>query len=139
VIERFKREAAHASQLNHENIVKLYDWGAENTTYYMALEFVRGIDLMEYIKRKGMLEPEESRFILIQAVKALAHLNKHGIVHRDIKPANFLITQKDGRPLVKLIDLGLSRQATNEEFRITRASFTLGTIDYMSPEQARDS
>src|SRR5262249_36278209 len=80
-----------------------------------------------------------SRQILIQATRALAHAHEQGIIHRDIKPSNLMITQKEGRLLVKLTDLGLAREANDEEFRITRDGSTVGTIDYMPPEQARDS
>ena len=139
MVARFRREAGHAQKLKHENIVTLYEWGQASGIYFLALEYIDGIDLFEYIQRKRQLNAEESRDLVIQAAKALAHLHQTGIVHRDIKPSNFLVTQKDGRPFLKLIDLGLARETNAEEFRLTRASHTLGTVDYMAPEQARDS
>jgi serine/threonine-protein kinase len=139
LVERFKREARNAGKLQHENIVAVYDFDEEKGTWYLAMEFVEGVDLHEYIERKGVLDPEESRQIMIQACRALAHAYRHGIVHRDIKPSNFLLARKKEKLLVKLADMGLSREVSNEEFRVTRAGTTVGTVDYMAPEQARDS
>ncbi len=138
-LERFRREARHAARLSHKNIVTLYEYRYENGRHFLALEYVDGIDLYDYIERKGRLAPEESRRILIQAVKALDHAYKQGITHRDIKPSNFLLTRDHDRMRVKLTDLGLARRADEEDFRITRAGSTVGTIDYLAPEQARDS
>src|SRR5258707_1691123 len=139
MLERFKREAINAARLRHENIVTLYDWGKVKDTYFLALEFVEGIDLGEYINRKGRLDPEEARLIAIQAAHALNHAFQNGLVHRDVKPSNFLVSRPNGGLLVKLTDMGLSRATDDEDFRVTRAGTTVGTVDYMSPEQARDS
>jgi serine/threonine protein kinase len=138
-LERFRREARHAARLSHKNIVTLYEYGQADGRHFLALEYIDGIDLYEYIERKGRLAPEESRRILIQAVKALAHAFQQGITHRDIKPSNFLLTRDHDRMRVKLTDMGLARNAGEEEFRVTRAGSTVGTIDYLAPEQARDS
>jgi serine/threonine protein kinase len=138
-LERFRREARHAAKLSHKNIVTLYEYGQANGVHFLALEFIDGIDLYDYIERKGRLAPEESRRILVQAVKALDHAFGQGITHRDIKPSNFLLTRDRDRMRVKLTDLGLARKADEEEFRVTRAGSTVGTIDYLAPEQARDS
>jgi serine/threonine protein kinase len=137
--DRFRTEARTAARLQHENIVALYECGEAEGTYFLALEYVDGIDLHDYVLAKGKLDPEEARQLIIQAARALDHAHSHGIIHRDIKPANFLVTQRDGRPLVKLIDLGLAREASDDVFRVTRAGSTVGTIDYMAPEQARNS
>jgi serine/threonine-protein kinase len=139
MLERFHREARSAAKLRHENIVRIYEFGEANGTHFLALEFIDGIDLHEYINRKSKLPPEEVRLILIQAAKALSHAHKKGIVHRDIKPSNFLITLKNDRPVVKLTDLGLARETRQDDFRVTRDGTTVGTVDYMAPEQARDS
>jgi serine/threonine protein kinase len=139
MVERFRREAKHAAKLQHENVVTLHEFGEANRTCYLVMEFVNGVDLHEYIHRQGALDPNEALEIILQGCRALDHAYEQGLVHRDIKPSNFLLTQHEGRRVVKLTDLGLAREASNEEFRVTRAGTTVGTLDYMSPEQARDS
>jgi len=142
---RFRREAMSAARLQkkleHENIVKILEFGEAHSTFYLALEFVDGKDLHEYIQRSagGKLHPDEARDIALQAAYALDHAYRAGVVHRDVKPSNFLIAKRDGKPLVKLTDLGLARHQDDDEHRITKAGTTLGTVDYMAPEQARDS
>jgi serine/threonine protein kinase len=139
LVERFRREALHGAKLRDENIVSLYEFGEANGTYFLVMELVNGINLQERIDRDGPLDPEEARLILIQVTRALDHANQQGIVHRDIKPANVLLAQQEGRVLAKLADLGLAREVREEEFRVTREGYTVGTVDYMAPEQARDS
>lgn len=137
---RFQREARAAALLRHENIVTIFDVGECNGTYFIALEFIEGTDLQDYITRQCKLDPEEARQIIIQATHALVHAYERGITHRDIKPSNFLLMHKGKRLIVKLTDFGLAIQHENDaEFRITRDKTTVGTVDYMSPEQARDS
>lgn len=138
-LERFRREARHAAKLFHRNIVTLYEYDQAGGRHYLALEYVDGIDLYDYIVHRGKLSPEESRRILIQAVQALDHAYQQGITHRDIKPSNFLLTREHDRIRVKLTDMGLARKAGEEDFRVTRAGSTVGTVDYLAPEQARDS
>src|SRR5262245_12949337 len=148
MLKRFRREAQNAAQLQHENIVAIYDVGAFNGTHFLALEYVEGLvlengkkcnDLHDYIARKGKLNPEEARQILIQAAKALDHAHRKNIVHRDIKPSNFLVTRHNAQIQVKLTDMGLSREVNDEDFRITNKGMTVGTVDYISPEQAKNS
>jgi serine/threonine protein kinase len=152
-LEQFRREAGRFAKLRHENIVSLYEFGEANGIFFLALEFVHGIDLHEYISRKGQLDPPEACALLLQAVRALGYLHQQKIVHRDVKPSNFLVTRvrrtarggartgmggvAESR-LVKLIDLGLARDVCDEEMRLTRTGFMVGTIDYIAPEQARD-
>jgi serine/threonine-protein kinase len=139
LLKRFRLEARFGGQLNHENIVTLYEYGEVHGIHFLALEFVHGVSLLEHIAQRGKLDVEESRHIIIQATRAIAHLHKHLIIHRDIKPSNFLIADRKGRPLVKLVDLGLARRVNDEGPRVTLAGTTLGTVDYLAPEQARDS
>jgi serine/threonine protein kinase len=139
LVERFKREARHAARLSHKNIVTVYESDEADGHHYIAMEYIDGVDLSEYIKRKKVIHPEEARRIVIQACKALEHAYSMGITHRDIKPSNFLLANEEGRCRVKLTDLGLARMTNDEEFRVTRAGTTVGTVDYMAPEQARDS
>jgi serine/threonine-protein kinase len=138
-LERFRREARHAARLRHENIVTVYEFGSATGTWFLALEFVDGIDLSEYINRKGRLDPAEAVAITVQAVKALEHAHLNGIVHRDIKPSNFLLKRQDDKLLVKLSDFGLAHAPTDDATRVTTDGTTVGTVDYISPEQARDS
>jgi eukaryotic-like serine/threonine-protein kinase len=137
--ERFRREANAVAKLRHDNIVALYEFGEAAETYFLALEFVDGIDLLEHIRRHGKMRSELVRELLKQAVKALAHAHSQGLVHRDIKPSNFLLAEKDSQPILKLTDLGLAWDPREGEIRPARDGITLGTVDYISPEQAQDS
>ncbi len=139
VIPRFRREAELGIKLRHEHLVALFEFGEAHGTWYLAMEFVDGPDLHDYLNEHGPLTGEESRQLIIQAARALEYANQEGVVHRDIKPSNLLIGTKHGKPHLKLADLGLARETREDEFRLTRAGCTVGTIDYMSPEQARDS
>lgn len=139
MLERFRLEAQHAAKLRHENIVTLYEFGETNHTHFLAMEFVDGCNLHEYIHGKGKLDPEEARLLTIQAARALACAHEQNIVHRDIKPSNFLLTTNDGRPVLKLTDFGLARTMADTEGNVTRSGTTVGTVDYISPEQARYS
>jgi serine/threonine protein kinase len=139
LLERFKREFASASKLDHDNIVRAYEFGECGGTWFLAMEYVEGYDLHDHVKQLGSLDPEEARQIILQAARALRHAHAQRIVHRDIKPSNFLLTSNTPKPIVKLLDFGLAREIDADDFRVTRAGTTVGTIDYMSPEQARDS
>jgi serine/threonine protein kinase len=138
-LERFKREAQAGVKLRHDNLVAIHEFGEANNVYFMAQEYVEGIDLHEYISHLGKLEPAEAVYFAKQAAGVLDYLHSQHIIHRDIKPANFLVTEFDNRLIIKLTDLGLARETTDEDHRVTRAGHTVGTIDYMAPEQARDS
>ncbi|MCS7044882.1 MAG: serine/threonine protein kinase, partial [Gemmataceae bacterium] len=141
MLTRFRREAMSAARLRHENIVTLHEFGEANGTFYLALEFVAGQDLHDYIARAagGRLAPEEARRLALQAAQALDHIHQAGVVHRDVKPSNFLVVERPEGPLLKLTDLGLARHEDDDEHRVTKIGTTLGTVDYMAPEQARDS
>ncbi|MCH9656172.1 MAG: protein kinase [Planctomycetes bacterium] len=137
LVKRFKAEGQAAAHLRHENIVSVYDAGEEDGYLYIALEYVEGTDLHNLISKRKRIPVRRSLEIITEVTKALAHAYQQGIVHRDIKPANILI-RLDG--VVKLTDLGLARSIDdNTETSITRAGTTVGTVDYMAPEQARDS
>ncbi|MDB5337060.1 MAG: pknB 33, partial [Planctomycetaceae bacterium] len=137
LVKRFKAEAQNASQLTHENIVSVYGAGEADGYLYIALEFIDGIDVHDLVERRGVLPVKRSIDIIKQVCRALQHALEQGIVHRDIKPANLLV-RRDG--VVKLADMGLARAVDEStETGITRAGTTVGTVDYMSPEQARNS
>jgi serine/threonine protein kinase len=137
LVRRFESEARAAAQLKHENIVTVYDAGQIDGNLFIALEFVDGTDIHELVARRGPIPLKRSIGFIKQIARALEHLNNQGFVHRDIKPSNLLLT-KDG--IVKLTDLGLAR-AVDESMQsnITREGTTVGTVDYMAPEQARNS
>lgn len=141
MLDRFRREARAAARLRHENIVAIYDVDEAAGTWYLAMEFVPGTDLGNYIHKKGKLSPGKARMVITQAARALDAAHREGIVHRDIKPANFLLTfGRDKEVIVKLTDMGLARHTEEQdETRLTKHGMTVGTVDYMSPEQARNS
>jgi serine/threonine protein kinase len=138
-VERFRREARHAARLHHENIVTIYEFGEFEDLQYLALEFVDGVDLLQYICQKGRLDVTEACCIVTQAASALEHSFEQGIIHRDVKPSNLLIARRRDQLLVKLTDLGIAREVADDASRMTGAGLIVGTIDYLAPEQARDS
>lgn len=137
LVRRFRAEAQAAAQLRHPNIVAVFDSGEADGHLYIAMEYVEGKDLFELVARRGVVPVRRSIDIIKQVASALQHAYEQNIVHRDIKPSNLLI-RRDG--VVKLTDLGLARSIDDTlETNITRAGTTVGTVDYMSPEQARNS
>lgn len=138
LVRRFQAEAQAAAQLRHDNIVAVYDSGEADGFLYIAMEYVDGQDLYEMVQRRGTIPVKRSIEIIKQVASALQHAHELKIVHRDIKPSNLLIRRLD--KAVKLTDLGLARSIDDTiETGITRAGTTVGTVDYMAPEQARNS
>jgi serine/threonine protein kinase len=137
--QRFRQEAMLGVRLCHENIVAVQEFGEAQGVYYLVMDFVDGASLSDYIQEHGPLDPETARDVTRQIAAALDHAHQLGIIHRDIKPGNILLTEIEGRTVAKLVDMGLSRETRDEEFKLTREGCTVGTVDYMSPEQARDS
>jgi serine/threonine-protein kinase len=134
-IKRFLNEAEVAGQLNHRNIVRAIDAGQDGDYYYFAMEFVEGESLTAMIRRLGSLDEWTALKIMLEMCAALNHAHNHGIVHRDVKPQNIFI-MKDGT--AKLGDLGLARATYNDSpGDVTRHGWTVGTANYMSPEQAK--
>jgi serine/threonine-protein kinase len=138
-LERFRREAHHAARLRHENIVTIYELGLANELWFLALEFIDGPNLRDYLAERDPLDPEEARRVTIQACLALHHAHERGVVHRDVKPSNLLLGRKEGGRLIKLSDLGLSRLMEEKSLRLTRTGSAVGTANYISPEQVRGS
>ncbi len=131
-VERFQREAKAVSELVHPHMVRVYDSGRDGAVHYIAMEYVEGANLKEYIRREGRLAPERALQIAAQVCDALEFAHGHGIVHRDIKPQNVLLTT-DGQ--VKVTDFGIARALSSAT--ITQTGTVLGSVQYLSPEQAR--
>ncbi len=137
LVKRFRAEAQAVAQLRHNNIVAIYEAGEIQGYPYLALELVEGQDLQSIIEKRGPMPPKRSLKIIRQVTEALAHAAERNIVHRDIKPSNLLV-QVDGT--CKITDFGLARTVDDTlDTSITRAGTTVGTVDYISPEQAVDS
>jgi hypothetical protein len=136
-VTRFKQEARAAAKLDHENIARAYFCGEDQGLHFIAFEFVEGVTLRALIDRRGPLPAGECVRYMIQVAAGLAHAAERGVVHRDVKPSNILITP-DGR--AKIVDMGLARHldAGSVNGGVTQSGVTLGTFDYISPEQALD-
>ena len=129
-VERFRREARAAANLSHPNIVAVHDWGAVDGIYYMVMEYVAGRSVREVLNAEGLLAPAQASDVLVQALAALDHAHRQGIVHRDVKPENLMLT-RDG--VVKVADFGLARAYADAQ--ITEAGHVTGTVQYLAPEQ----
>lgn len=129
-VSKFRMEAQSAACLSHPNIVNIYDVGEENGIYYIVMELIEGITLKKYIERRKKLEIRESIEVAMQVARGLEAAHAEHIIHRDIKPQNIMIS-KDGK--VKVTDFGIARAASSQ----TISSNTMGSVHYISPEQAR--
>jgi len=129
IITRFKREAQAAGQLSHPNIVSVYEYGEEQDTAFIAMEFVQGRSLKEIFDRNERFDMNAIIKIMSQILGALAYSHNHGIVHRDIKPAN-VIMMPDGQ--IKIADFGIAHVKSSD---LTQTGTMIGTPNYMSPEQ----
>ena len=134
-VERFRREAQAAANLNHPNIVGIYDWGQERGTYYIVMEYVEGRSISDVLRSTGPLHPDRAAEIAVDVAAALGTAHAAGLVHRDVKLGNILIS--DGGD-VKVADFGIATAlAANTEANLTQAGSVMGTATYFSPEQAQ--
>lgn len=133
-IRRFQREALAATELVHPNIVSVYDVGEEDGMQYLVMEYVKGMDLKRYIQTNYPMSYEEVVDIMQQILSAVALAHQHRIIHRDLKPQNILMNE-DG--VVKIADFGIAIALS--ETSITQTNTMLGSVHYLSPEQARGS
>ncbi len=133
-LSRFEAEATAVAKLNHPNIVHVYTLGYVDPVRFIAMEYVEGTNLREYINKKGALDLPLALSIMRQAGQAIGAAGEVGLVHRDIKPENLLLTRK-GR--AKVADFGLCRDLGADRLHITQPGTTMGTPLYMSPEQAQ--
>ncbi|MBM7692316.1 serine/threonine-protein kinase [Peribacillus deserti] len=131
-IKRFNREAQSATSLAHPNIVSIYDVGVEDDIYYIVMEYVKGLTLKQYIQRNYPIPVEKALDIMEQITSAISHAHQYGIIHRDIKPQNILI---DDHGTVKITDFGIAMALSSTS--ITQTNAVLGSVHYLSPEQAR--
>lgn len=131
-VQRFRQEALAAGGLRHPNILNILDAGTFEGQHYIVMDYVSGGTLADHL-RKGALSPDQAADLIAQIADALDHAHRRGIVHRDIKPSNILIDE-DGRPL--LADFGIA-QAVGTGPRLTQAGASIGTPEYMSPEQSQ--
>jgi tRNA A-37 threonylcarbamoyl transferase component Bud32/tetratricopeptide (TPR) repeat protein len=137
-IRRFEREARILSQLRHRNLVLFYGFGEYEGNLYIAMEMVQGKSLEVALGRRGRLPLDETISILKQVCEALMCSHSHGVVHRDLKPTNIMLCETPEGVLVKLIDFGLAMLITADIStmqKITAAGNTVGSVEYMSPEQ----
>jgi serine/threonine-protein kinase len=132
-VERFRREAQAAANLSHPNIVSIYDWGEEDGTYFIVMEFVDGKPLSQLIRTAGALPPAQAADIGAAVAAALAFAHRNGVIHRDVKPGNVLL---DAAGNVKVTDFGIAR-AVNAQDNLTQTGTVMGTATYFSPEQAQ--
>jgi eukaryotic-like serine/threonine-protein kinase len=134
-VERFRREAQSAANLNHPQIVSLYDYGSDGDAYFIVMEFIDGTSLADILRDEAPLLAERAAEIALEVAKALDRAHSAGIVHRDIKPGNILIT-KDGQ--TKVTDFGIARAARGDSDQtMTQTGMVIGTAAYLSPEQAQ--
>lgn len=130
-VSKFRAEAQSAAGLTHPNIVNVYDVGDEDGIYYIVMELVEGITLKRYIEKRGRIPYKEAVSIAIQVAKGMEAAHNHHIIHRDIKPQNIIIS-KDGK--VKVTDFGIAKAASSSTIN---SSAAMGSVHYISPEQAR--
>jgi len=133
-VERFRREAQRAANLNHPNIVSVFDWGEESGTYFIVMEYVEGRSLAEIIRTEGSIHPDKVAEISSEVAAALSFAHRNGIVHRDVKPGNVLVAPNGH---IKVADFGIARALANVQSELTQAGTVMGTATYISPEQAQ--
>ena len=131
-IRRFQREALAATEMVHPNIVSVYDVGEENGMQYIVMEYVRGTDLKHYIRNYSPIPLDTTVYMMEQILSAVSLAHEHGIIHRDLKPQNILVDEQGN---VKITDFGIAIALS--ETSLTQTNTLLGSVHYLSPEQAR--
>ncbi len=131
-VQSFKTEALAAARLSHPNIVNIFDVGQENDIHYIVMEYIEGRTLQEIISAEAPLSPERATEFAIMICEGIHHAHENGIIHRDIKPHNILVTK---RGIVKVADFGIAQAISKKT--LTFARDLVGTVHYISPEQAK--
>ena len=137
-LQRFLREAQAVARLDHPNIVRAHDIDYDGGVHFLVMEYVDGVSLQHLVESRGPIDIPRAVNWICQSASGLQHAHEYRLVHRDIKPSNLLI---DRRGVIKILDLGLARfeQSTDHLTQMLDSKTVLGTADYLSPEQARDS
>ncbi len=136
-VERFRREAQSAANLTHPNIVGVYDWGRQGSTYFIVMEYVNGRSLADILRADGVILPQRAADIAFDVAGALGFAHASNVVHRDVKPGNILVNPAGA---VKVADFGIARALNSaHEQDLTQAGAVMGTATYFSPEQAQGS
>jgi serine/threonine-protein kinase len=137
VVARFEQEGRATARLDHENIARVYTLGSDRGLHFIAFEYIQGTTIRQLLEERQVCSIEQTVGIALQICEALVHASRRGVVHRDIKPSNIIVTPA-GR--AKLVDMGLARSFERgaRDAGLTQSGMTLGTFDYISPEQARD-
>ncbi|MBV9439913.1 MAG: Stk1 family PASTA domain-containing Ser/Thr kinase [Candidatus Eremiobacteraeota bacterium] len=134
-VKRFSYEAQSAAKLSHPNIVNIYDFGREESAYYIVMELVDGTTLAELLHDEPVLPEPVAIDYAIQIASGLAYAHRQGLLHRDVKPANILVTKDD---VVKLSDFGIARAVSEHTLGVTQPGMVMGSVSYISPEQAQN-
>lgn len=132
LVSKFKNEANAVANLNHPNIVNIYNIGQEEDFNYIVMEYVKGVTLKEFIREKGRLSEDMAISFSEQLALALSHAHLNNVIHRDVKPHNILVSE-DGR--IKILDFGIAKSSNSST--ITNSGKIVGSVHYFSPEQAR--
>ncbi|MBO0723245.1 MAG: serine/threonine protein kinase, partial [Blastocatellia bacterium] len=134
LIERFRSEASLLSQLNHINITTFYDFICVDNQYFIVIEYVPGDTLEKIIAKTGAFSLDRVLYLFDQFLNAISYAHHMGIIHRDVKPSNILVTPNG---LVKVTDFGIAKALQESGRNLTQDGRTIGTVEYMSPEQIR--
>lgn len=131
-VKRFEREVQNTTKLSHENVVSVLDVGEEEDCFFLVMEYIEGPTLYDYIQSNGSLMPDKAVQFFQQILSGIQHAHEHGIVHRDIKPQNMMINRNQ---TLKIVDFGIAKAIS--ETAMTETNHVVGTVQYLSPEQAK--